>query len=165
MRLWRLPCARFVINPDSTEPQFLQKLTPFIHHVRIVEDSQRQESYYLTVATLSSDDYYKQSAIFLLGLYHLHVYIQVSFSLFFSISLCRCMVQKVFGQGLMKHCRSQGVHILYLVISAILHSIDMINNVNRNEWCPIWSKREWLLMPMIILFFPLRPWVYERISL
>ena len=41
----------------------------------------------------------------------------------------------------------------------------MINNVNRNEWCPIWSKREWLLMPMIILFFPLRPWVYERISL
>ena len=30
---------------------------PFIHHVRIVEDSQRQESYYLTVATLSSDDY------------------------------------------------------------------------------------------------------------
>ena len=37
----------------------------------------------VTVVFLSSDDYYKQSAIFLLGLYHLHVYIQVSFSLFF----------------------------------------------------------------------------------
>ena len=60
----------------------------------------------VTVVFLSSDDHDKQSATFLLGLYHLHVYIQVSFSLFFPISLCRCMVQRVSGQELMKHCRS-----------------------------------------------------------
>ena len=50
----------------------------------------------VTVVTLSSDDHDKQSAIFLLGLYHLYVYIQVSFSLFF----CHLTLQVYGSEGL-----------------------------------------------------------------